>query len=101
MHIHMHVWCANNKDEVEKLEYQWNEEAGRTERSIGSTRVRYSSTCTHMQLKIMGECRGNIKHAGGVSSAFRVKRLHNVAINGINKVKLLPQCNMLNNQSFR
>lgn len=54
-----------------------------------------------MQLKIMGECRGNIKHAGGVSSAFRVKRLHNVAINGINKVKLLPQCNMLNNQSFR
>ncbi|GFV75983.1 zinc finger MYM-type protein 6 [Trichonephila clavipes] len=39
-------WCAKIKDEVEKLAYQLNEEAERTERSIRRlSKVMYGSTC--------------------------------------------------------
>ncbi|KFM73294.1 hypothetical protein X975_07256, partial [Stegodyphus mimosarum] len=43
MKIH---WCAKIKDEVEKLAYQLNEEAERTERPIRRlSKVMYGSTC--------------------------------------------------------
>ncbi|GFU14950.1 HTH_Tnp_Tc3_2 domain-containing protein [Trichonephila clavipes] len=44
-------WCAKIKDEVEKLAYQLNEEAERTERPIRRlSKVMYGSTCVDMQL---------------------------------------------------
>ncbi|GFV79605.1 transposable element Tcb2 transposase [Trichonephila clavipes] len=46
-------WCAKIKDEVEKLAYQLNEEAERTERPIRRLRkVMYGSTCADMQLNL-------------------------------------------------
>ncbi|GFX13114.1 uncharacterized protein TNCV_2357701 [Trichonephila clavipes] len=43
-------WCAKIKDEVEKLAYQLNEEAERTERPIRRlSKVMYGSTCADMQ----------------------------------------------------
>ncbi|GFY13281.1 uncharacterized protein TNCV_2335451 [Trichonephila clavipes] len=63
-HIH---WCAKNKDEVEKLAYQLNEEAERTERPIRRlSKVMYDSTCADMQVDVMGECLSSIKHVVGV-----------------------------------
>ncbi|GFV39934.1 transposable element Tcb1 transposase [Trichonephila clavipes] len=53
-HIH---WCAKIKDEVEKLAYQLNEEAERTERPIRRlSKVMYRSTCADKQVDVMGEC---------------------------------------------
>ncbi|GFU67916.1 hypothetical protein TNCV_1364601 [Trichonephila clavipes] len=51
MHICLCIhWCAKIKDEVEKLEYQLNEEAEWTERPIRSlSKVMYGSTCADMQ----------------------------------------------------
>ncbi|GFU96652.1 RNase H domain-containing protein [Trichonephila clavipes] len=59
-------WCAKIKDEVEKLAYQLNEEAERTERPIRrSSNVMYGSTCADMQVDVMGECLSSIKHVVG------------------------------------
>ncbi|GFT18369.1 uncharacterized protein TNCV_3216391 [Trichonephila clavipes] len=72
-------WCAKIKDEVEKLAYQLNEEAERTERPIRRLRkVMYGSTCADMQVDVMGECLSSIKHVVGVRSVFLAKRLHAV-----------------------
>ncbi|GFX48891.1 transposable element Tcb2 transposase [Trichonephila clavipes] len=71
-------WCAKIKDEVEKLAYQLNEEAERTERPIRRlSKVMYGSTCADMQVDVMGECLSSIKHVVG------------------------PQREMANNQSVR
>ncbi|GFV15496.1 uncharacterized protein TNCV_4835221 [Trichonephila clavipes] len=60
-------WCAKIEDEVEKLAYQLNEEAERTERPIrGLSKVMYGSTCADMQVDVMGECLSSIKHVIGV-----------------------------------
>ncbi|GFS53672.1 uncharacterized protein TNCV_730871 [Trichonephila clavipes] len=72
-------WCAKIKDEVEKLAYQLNEEAERTERPIRRlSKVMYGSTCADMQVDEMGECLSSIKHVVGVRSVFLAKRLHAV-----------------------
>ncbi|GFS51825.1 transposable element Tcb1 transposase [Trichonephila clavipes] len=61
---------ARNKptwgDEVEKLAYQLNEEAERTERPIRRlSKVMYGSTCADMQVDVMGECLSSTKHVVG------------------------------------
>ncbi|GFX43757.1 uncharacterized protein TNCV_4110361 [Trichonephila clavipes] len=72
-------WCAKIKNEVEKLAYQLNEEAERTERPIRRlSKLMYGSTCADMQVDVMGECLGSIKHVVGVRSGFLAKRLHAV-----------------------
>ncbi|GFV79051.1 transposable element Tcb2 transposase [Trichonephila clavipes] len=59
-------WCAKIKDEYEKLAYQLNEEAERTERQIRRlSKVMYGSTCADMQVDVMGECLSSIKHVVG------------------------------------
>ncbi|GFS62299.1 uncharacterized protein TNCV_5031631 [Trichonephila clavipes] len=68
-----------HEDEVEKLAYQLNEEAERTERPIRRLgKVVYGSTCADMQVDVMGECVSSIKHVVGVRSVFLAKRLHAV-----------------------
>ncbi|GFU15777.1 transposable element Tcb2 transposase [Trichonephila clavipes] len=53
-------------DEVEKLAYNLNEEAERTERPIRRlSKVMYGSTCADMQVDVMGECLSSIKHVVG------------------------------------
>ncbi|GFW67938.1 transposable element Tc1 transposase [Trichonephila clavipes] len=90
-------WCAKIKDEVEKLAYQLNEEAERTERPIRRlSKVMYGSTCADMQVDVMGECLSSIKHVVSVRSVFLAKRLH-----AVNHTELLPQREMTNNQSVR
>ncbi|GFY29897.1 uncharacterized protein TNCV_4072101 [Trichonephila clavipes] len=70
---------TSEKDEVEKLAYQLNEEAKRTERPIRRlSKVMYGSTCADMQVDVMGECLSSIKHVVGVRSVFLAKRLHAV-----------------------
>ncbi|GFY10540.1 uncharacterized protein TNCV_2193611 [Trichonephila clavipes] len=67
------------EDEVEKLAYQLNEEAERTERPIRRlSKVMYGSTCADMQVDVMGEYLSSIKHVVGVRSVFLAKRLHAV-----------------------
>ncbi|GFY07825.1 HTH_Tnp_Tc3_2 domain-containing protein [Trichonephila clavipes] len=57
---------TTNEDEVEKLAYQLNEEAERTERPIRRlSKVMYGSTCADMQVDVMGECLSSIKHVVG------------------------------------
>ncbi|GFS56023.1 transposable element Tcb2 transposase [Trichonephila clavipes] len=57
------------QDEVEKLAFQLNEEAERTERTIRRlSTVMYSSTCADMQVDVMGECLSSIKHVVGTTS---------------------------------
>ncbi|GFX92918.1 transposable element Tc3 transposase [Trichonephila clavipes] len=64
-HLDIH-WCAKIKDEVEKLAYQQNEEAERTERPIRRlSKVMYGSICADMQVDVMGECLSSIKHVVG------------------------------------
>ncbi|GFU29527.1 transposable element Tcb2 transposase [Trichonephila clavipes] len=59
---------ATAKDEVEKLAYQLNEEAERTERPIRRlSKVMYGSTCADMQVDVMGECLSSIKHVVGTT----------------------------------
>ncbi|GFV98011.1 uncharacterized protein TNCV_4447721 [Trichonephila clavipes] len=66
-------------DEVEKLAYQLNEEAERTERPIRRlSKVMYGSTCADMQVDVMVKCLSSIKHVVGVRSVFLAKRLHTV-----------------------
>ncbi|GFS95700.1 transposable element Tcb2 transposase [Trichonephila clavipes] len=60
-----------SRDEVEKLAYQLNEEAERTERPIRKlSKVMYGSTCADMQLDVMGECLSSIKHVVGTTSGW-------------------------------
>ncbi|GFW37420.1 transposable element Tcb1 transposase [Trichonephila clavipes] len=55
--------------EVEKLAYQLNEEAERTERPIRRlSKVMYGSTCADMHVDVMGECLSSIKHVVGTTS---------------------------------
>ncbi|GFS71800.1 HTH_Tnp_Tc3_2 domain-containing protein [Trichonephila clavipes] len=56
-------------DEAEKLAYQLNEEAERTERPIRRlSKMMYGSTCADMQVDVMGECLSSIKHVVGTTS---------------------------------
>ncbi|GFY13164.1 transposable element Tcb2 transposase [Trichonephila clavipes] len=59
-----HNWDhLGRQDEVEKLAYQLNEEAERTERPIRRlSKVMYGSTAADMQVDVMGECLSSIKH---------------------------------------
>ncbi|GFV19548.1 uncharacterized protein TNCV_4846951 [Trichonephila clavipes] len=60
-------FCAS--DEVEKLAYQLNEEAERTEIPIRRlSKVMYGSTCADMQVVVMGECLSSIKNVVGTTS---------------------------------
>ncbi|GFT52407.1 transposable element Tcb2 transposase [Trichonephila clavipes] len=64
--VHLPTRCAKIKDEVEKLAYQLNEEAERTERPIRRlSKVMYGSTYADMQVDVMGECLSSIKHVVG------------------------------------
>ncbi|GFV54022.1 transposable element Tcb1 transposase [Trichonephila clavipes] len=76
-------WCAKIKDEVEKLAYQLNEEAERTERPIRRlSKVMYGSTCADMQVDVMGECLSSIKHVVGNCSQHRSIQTTGTAIRG-------------------
>ncbi|GFX75022.1 cytochrome P450 3A21 [Trichonephila clavipes] len=71
--------CPLTKDEVEKLVYQLNEEAEQTERPIRRlSKVTYGSTCSDMQVDVMGDCLSSIKYVVGVRTVFLAKRLHAV-----------------------
>ncbi|GFS52269.1 transposable element Tcb2 transposase [Trichonephila clavipes] len=65
-------------DEVEKLAYQLNEEAERTERPIRRlSKVMYGSTCADMQVDVMGDCLSSIKHdVGKTSGCFYPRSNH-------------------------
>ncbi|GFX23151.1 transposable element Tcb1 transposase [Trichonephila clavipes] len=81
-------WCAKIKDEVEKLAYQLNEEAERTERPIRRlSKVMYGSTCADMQVDVMGECLISIKHVVGTTSECFYPRSNHWEVGG------RPQCN--------
>ncbi|GFU44024.1 transposable element Tcb1 transposase [Trichonephila clavipes] len=85
-HLHLH-WCAKIKDEVEKLAYQLNEEAERTERPIRRlSKVMYGSTCADMQVDVMGECLSSIKHVVGTTSGCFYPRSNHWEVGG------RPQC---------
>ncbi|GFW37482.1 transposable element Tcb1 transposase [Trichonephila clavipes] len=80
-------WCAKIKDEVEKLAYQLNEEAERTERPIRRlSKVMYGSTCADMQVDVMGECLSSIKHVAGTTSGDFYPRSNHWEVGG------RPQC---------
>ncbi|GFU77189.1 uncharacterized protein TNCV_3279551 [Trichonephila clavipes] len=79
--------CAKVKDEVEKLAYQLNEEAERTERPIRRlSKVMYGSTCADMQVDVMGECLSSIKHVVGTTSRCFYPRSNHWEVGG------RPQC---------
>ncbi|GFV04502.1 uncharacterized protein TNCV_1314641 [Trichonephila clavipes] len=62
----MYTGVQKLKTKVEKLAYQLNEEAERTERPIQRlSKVMYGSTCADMQVDVMGECLSSIKHVVG------------------------------------
>ncbi|GFV62272.1 transposable element Tcb1 transposase [Trichonephila clavipes] len=84
--IRLH-WRAKIKDEVQKLAYQLNEEAERTERPIRRlSKVMYGSTCAHMQVDVMGECLSSIKHVVGTTSGCFNPRSNHWEVGG------RPQC---------
>ncbi|GFW11875.1 transposable element Tcb2 transposase [Trichonephila clavipes] len=71
------------KDEVEKLAYQLNEEAERTERPIRRlSKVMYGSTCADMQVDVMGECLSSIKHVVGTTSGCFYPRSNHWEVGG-------------------
>ncbi|GFX33470.1 transposable element Tcb2 transposase [Trichonephila clavipes] len=73
MHIKF-VVVQSPKDKVEKLGYQLNEEAERTERPIRRlSKVMYGSTCADMQVDVIWECLSSIKHAVGARRNRRQK----------------------------
>ncbi|GFW52256.1 HTH_Tnp_Tc3_2 domain-containing protein [Trichonephila clavipes] len=75
------------KDEVEKLAYQLNEEAERTERPIRRlSKVMYGSTCADMQVDEMGECLSSIKHVVGTTPGCYYPRSNHWEVGG------RPQC---------
>ncbi|GFW86494.1 transposable element Tcb1 transposase [Trichonephila clavipes] len=68
---HMNILIVKqvDRDEVEKLAYQLNEEAERTERPIRRlSKMMYGRTCADMQVDVMGECLSSIKHVVGTTS---------------------------------
>ncbi|GFU71022.1 HTH_Tnp_Tc3_2 domain-containing protein [Trichonephila clavipes] len=70
-------------DEVEKLAYQLNEEAERTERPIRRlSKVMYGSTCADMQVDVMGECLSSIKHVVGMTSGYFYLRWNHWEVGG-------------------
>ncbi|GFU63906.1 transposable element Tcb2 transposase [Trichonephila clavipes] len=74
-------------DEIEKLAYQLNEEAERTERPIRRlSKVMYGSTCADMQVDVMGECLSSIKHVVGTTSGCFYMRSNHWEVGG------RPQC---------
>ncbi|GFY08138.1 transposable element Tcb2 transposase [Trichonephila clavipes] len=78
---------VQNMDEVEKLAYQLNEEAERTERPIRRlSKVMYGSTCADMQVDVMGECLSSIKHVLGTTSGCFYPRSNHWEVGG------RPQC---------
>ncbi|GFU70891.1 transposable element Tcb2 transposase [Trichonephila clavipes] len=80
-------WCTKIKDDVEKLAYQLNEEAERTERPIRRlSKVMYGSTCADMEVDVMGECLSSIKHVVGTISGCFNPRLNHWEVGG------MPQC---------
>ncbi|GFV72569.1 uncharacterized protein TNCV_4084691 [Trichonephila clavipes] len=82
-------WCAKIKDQVEKLAYQLNEEAERTERPIRRlSKVMYGSTCADMQVDVMGECLSSIKHVVGRFTVAR--RLHGGGLFARRPVRCVP-----------
>ncbi|GFV67489.1 uncharacterized protein TNCV_4621701 [Trichonephila clavipes] len=83
------VWSMGHtqQDEVEKLAYQLNEEAERTERPIGRlSKVMYGSTCADMQVDVMGESLSSIKHVVGTTSGCFYPRSNHWEVGG------RPQC---------
>ncbi|GFU74242.1 transposable element Tcb1 transposase [Trichonephila clavipes] len=73
--VHMSSTHLSNhlQDEVEKLAYQLNEEAERTERPIRRlSKGMYGSTCADMQVDVMGECLSSIKHVVGLEEGRSV-----------------------------
>ncbi|GFV15680.1 transposable element Tcb1 transposase [Trichonephila clavipes] len=80
-------WCAKIKDEVEKLAYQLNEDAERTERPIRRlSKVMYGSTCADLQVDVMEECLNSIKHVVGTTSGCFYPRSNHWEAGG------KPQC---------
>ncbi|GFU93426.1 transposable element Tcb2 transposase [Trichonephila clavipes] len=80
-------WCAKIKDEIEKLAYQLNEEAERTERPIRRlSKVMYGSTCADIQVDVMGECLSSIMHVVGTTSGCFYPRSNHWEVGG------RPQC---------
>ncbi|GFV95356.1 transposable element Tcb2 transposase [Trichonephila clavipes] len=78
---------CGSTDEVEKLAYQLNEEAERTERPIRRlSKVMYGSTCADMQVDVMGECLSSIKHVVGTTSGCFYPRSNHWEVGG------KPQC---------
>ncbi|GFT20967.1 transposable element Tcb2 transposase [Trichonephila clavipes] len=87
--------CSVECDEVEKLAYQLNEEAERTERPIRRlSKVMYGSTCADMQVDVMVECLSSIKHVVGTgrpTSRFIVaRRLHGGGLFARRPVRCVP-----------
>ncbi|GFW71555.1 transposable element Tc3 transposase [Trichonephila clavipes] len=69
--------------EVEKLAYQLNEEAERTERPTRRlSKMMYGSTCADMQVVVMGECLSSIKHVVGTTSGCFFPRSNNWEVGG-------------------
>ncbi|GFV19392.1 transposable element Tc1 transposase [Trichonephila clavipes] len=80
-------YSVDKPDEVEKLAYQLNEEAERTERPIRRlSKVMYGSTCADMQVEVMGECPSSIKHVVGTTSGCFYPRSNHWEVGG------RPQC---------
>ncbi|GFV05735.1 uncharacterized protein TNCV_87521 [Trichonephila clavipes] len=75
------------QDEVEKLAYELNEEAERTERPIRRlTKMMHGSTCADMQVDVIGECLSSIKHVVGTTSGCFYPRSNHWEVGG------RPQC---------
>ncbi|GFV55428.1 transposable element Tc1 transposase [Trichonephila clavipes] len=74
-------------DEFEKLPYQLNEVAERTERPIRRlSKVMYGSTYADMQVDVMRECLSSIKHVFGTTSGCFNPRSNHWEVGG------RPQC---------
>ncbi|GFW56712.1 uncharacterized protein TNCV_4067921 [Trichonephila clavipes] len=66
-------WCAKIKHEVEKLAYQLNDEAKRTERPIRRlSKLMYGSTCADIQVDVNGGVSESIKHVVGSEDIERM-----------------------------
>ncbi|GFV26426.1 transposable element Tc1 transposase [Trichonephila clavipes] len=80
-------WIMLCKEEVEKLAYQLNEKAERTERPIRRlSKEMYGSTCADMQVDVMGECLSSIKHVVGTTSGCFYPQSNHWEVRG------RPQC---------
>ncbi|GFU43830.1 transposable element Tcb2 transposase [Trichonephila clavipes] len=85
-------------EEVEKVAYQLNEEAERTERQIRRlSKVMYGSTCADMQVDVMGECLSSVKHVVGreVANNQSVRRHLDAFTRGRHIGKLEKGCSVI------